>query len=264
MTFEAMNAEVEAPANTTVATQQSTLAMISANDAAMVDSEDDHADATGDAAMRAVAYIRVSSATNADGDSMVRQFIACNAHAARAGLTISAVFMDAAVKGADPVDQRGGFSALLAFCADNGVHTILVENASRFARDLVVQEVGYRMLCDRGYDLVASDDPDAFAGDTPTAVMVRQILGAVAQFEKAGIVQKLRGARERASAALGAHCNGRGRIYRAGRPDLIAAAKGLAADRSLRDVATELASQGYVTAGGKAFSASQVSRLIAA
>jgi hypothetical protein len=37
--------------------------------------------------------------------------------------------------------------------------------------------------------------PDAFLDDTPTAVMIRQILGSVAQLEKAMLVSKLRGAR---------------------------------------------------------------------
>ena len=39
--------------------------------------------------------------------------------------------------------------------------------------------------------------PDAFLDDGPTATMVRQILGAVSQFEKAMLVAKLKGARER-------------------------------------------------------------------
>ena len=79
----------------------------------------------------------------------------------------------------------------------NGVHTIVVETANRFARDLMVQETGYAMLKERGIDLIAADRPDAFLDDTPTATMVRQILGVVSQFEKAMLVSKLRGARER-------------------------------------------------------------------
>jgi hypothetical protein len=40
-------------------------------------------------------------------------------------------FYDAAVSGADPVDSRPGFVALLAYCTEHGVTTVLVENASR-------------------------------------------------------------------------------------------------------------------------------------
>jgi DNA invertase Pin-like site-specific DNA recombinase len=68
----------------------------------------------------------------------------------------------------------------------NGVRTIIVETASRFARDLIVQETGWRFLRNAGVTLVAVDSPDSFLDETPTAVLVRQVLGAVAQFEEAG------------------------------------------------------------------------------
>jgi DNA invertase Pin-like site-specific DNA recombinase len=61
--------------------------------------------------------------------------------------------------------------------------------------------VGYALLTREGFTLIAADDPDAFTADTPTARMVRQILGAVAEFEKANLVAKLRGARDRKAAA---------------------------------------------------------------
>ena len=44
--------------------------------------------------------------------------------------------------------------------AANGCRTIIVETASRFARDLMVQEVGHAMLKERGIELVAADSPD--------------------------------------------------------------------------------------------------------
>lgn len=56
----------------------------------------------------------------------------------------------------------------------NGVRTIIVETANRFARDLIVQETGHRMLRELGIELSAADSPDSFMDDTPTAVMVRQ------------------------------------------------------------------------------------------
>ena len=86
--------------------------------------------------------------------------------------------------------------------ASNGVRTIIVETANRFARDLIVQETGFAMLKERGVDLIAADKPDAFLDDTPTANLIRQVLGAVSEFEKAMVVSKLKGARERKRAAL--------------------------------------------------------------
>ena len=44
------------------------------------------------------------------------------------------------------------------------------------------------------------DDPEHFTTDTPTAKLIRQALGAVAEFEKASLVAKLKGARDRKAA----------------------------------------------------------------
>jgi hypothetical protein len=46
---------------------------------------------------------------------------------------------DAAVSGADPIDARTAFTDMMAFCGNGGPKVVLVENASRFARDLIVQ-----------------------------------------------------------------------------------------------------------------------------
>jgi DNA invertase Pin-like site-specific DNA recombinase len=70
------------------------------------------------------------------------------------------------------------------------VRTIIVETASRFARDLMVQEVGHAKLRERGIDLIAADNPGSFIDDTPTAKLVRQVLGAISEFDKAITVAK--------------------------------------------------------------------------
>jgi DNA invertase Pin-like site-specific DNA recombinase len=62
-----------------------------------------------------------------------------------------------AVSGADPIASRPGFQAMLERIAGNGVRTIIVETANRFAGDLMVQEVGWAMLRDMGVSLVAVD-----------------------------------------------------------------------------------------------------------
>jgi len=68
----------------------------------------------------------------------------------------------------------------------------------------------------QGITLLPVDGPDYFTDETPTAVMVRQILGAVSQFEKTSLVQKLRQARERkrlkAGVKAGRQCRQRQRL----------------------------------------------------
>jgi len=134
----------------------------------------------------AVAYYRTSSAANVgpDKDSLARQREAVAAYAKAHGLMIVREFYDAAVSGAHPIDQRPGFLAMLQYLHSNGARVILLETASRFARDLAVQLAGHDLLKARGIELIPVDAPEHFQDETPTAIMVRQILGAVAQFEK--------------------------------------------------------------------------------
>ena len=213
---------------------------------------------------RAIAYFRTSSETNvgADKDTLQRQAVA--KYAQSAGYELIAEYSDDGIKGADPVDQRPGFADMMKHIAGNGVRTIIVETASRFARDLIVQETGWRYLKDAGITLIAADSPDAFLDDTPTAVMIRQILGSVSQFEKA----KLKGARDRKKAATG-KCGGR-KNYEERNPEMVALAKKLTRytvngrKRSLRDVAAELEAAGHTTADGKRYAATAVSRMISA
>ena len=173
------------------------------------------------------------------------------------------------MKGADPVDQRPGFAAMLERIAGNGVRVILVETASRFARDLIVQETGFRFLQGLGVTLIAADSPDAFLDDTPTAVLIRQVLGAVSQFEKAALVAKLRGARERKRRDTGKKVEGR-KNYAELNPEAVALAKRLAhyptngRMRSLRQIAAELETAGHVTGAGKRYAATAIAKMIAA
>ena len=106
----------------------------------------------------AIAYLRTSSAANVgpDKDSEKRQRLAIEAYAKHAGYELVGEFYDPAVSGADPIETRPGFAAMLERIESNGVKTIIVETANRFARDLMVQEAGFAMLQERGINLVAA------------------------------------------------------------------------------------------------------------
>jgi len=100
---------------------------------------------------------------------------------------------------------------------------------------------------------------------TPTAEMVRQILGAVSQFEKASLVAKLRQARERIRAETG-RCEGRRPVPAA----VVAQARRLARKnprtgkrRSLREIAAELAKLGHCGPSGKPYFPASVSHMLA-
>ena len=75
----------------------------------------------------------------ADKDSDKRQRAAIEAFAKRERLGIVEEFYDPDASGADPIETRPGFSTLLDRIEGNGMRTVLVEDASRFARQLTVQ-----------------------------------------------------------------------------------------------------------------------------
>ncbi len=119
-------------------------------------------------------------------------------------------FRDEGVSGTKELDDREGLSDLLARIRSNGVRVVLVERADRLARDLIVGELILNQLRELGVKVIAADSgTELTAGDDdPTRTLIRQVLGAVAQFEKAVIVSKLKAARVRKRRATG-RCEGR-------------------------------------------------------
>lgn len=158
----------------------------------------------------AVAYFRTSSLSNVgdDKDTLKRQKDAVETYAKKNKIQIVNEFYDKGISGTVSIHEREQFTELLAYLKSNGAKIILVENASRFARDLTVQLVGNKMLKELGYELICVDAPNFFTEETPTAIMIQQILGSVAQFEKANLVAKLKGARIRIRREKG-RCEGR-------------------------------------------------------
>ncbi len=217
----------------------------------------------------AVAYLRTSSASNvgADKDSEIRQRQAITGYAKRAGFEIVAEYYDAAVSGADPIQDRKGFSALLDRIDSNGVRTVIVEDVSRFARELMAQELGISLLIARNVCLLTSNGDDLTNSDDPSRKMMRQIAGAFAEYEKARLVAKLKVARDRKREATG-KCGGR-KAHAEIRPEVVAEAKRLhrispltGQRRSLREIARELAAMGHTKQDGSAYHPTTVANMI--
>jgi DNA invertase Pin-like site-specific DNA recombinase len=218
---------------------------------------------------KAVAYLRTSSRTNvgADKDSDKRQRAAIEAYAKIAGYELVDTFYDAAVSGADPVSERSGFAEMLERLMSNGARTIIVESPDRFARDLMVQLAGHDMLKARGVTLIAASAPTHFVEDTPTAVLVRQVLGAVAEFEKTTLVAKLAAARRRKRIATGEKVEGR-KSHAEARPEVVKLVKALARRKpkggklSLRAISAELAARGVLNERGRPFNPKSVANML--
>lgn len=160
---------------------------------------------------KAVGYLRCSGMGQVDGDTWDRQQDSINKYAAANDIEIVEWFRDESVPGKTEMHNRPGLAACMARVESNGVKLVLVEISDRLARDSMVSELIIREFQKSGVRVIsASGGVDLTAGDdtNPTAKLVRQILAAVAEFDRCVIVLKLRAARERLRAKNG-KCEGR-------------------------------------------------------
>jgi DNA invertase Pin-like site-specific DNA recombinase len=154
---------------------------------------------------------------------------------------------------------------------DNRVRTVVVEDDSRFARQLVVQEVGIVALIERGVRVLTASGDDLTATDDPFKVAMRQIAGVFAQLERARLVGKLKAARDR-KRTTGVKVEGRksyaeidardhdGQMIKLARKLRRKSPKG--GRRSLREVASQLANDGFLSHSGKPYGATAVARML--
>jgi DNA invertase Pin-like site-specific DNA recombinase len=227
--------------------------------------------------IKAISYLRTSSLTNAskgsdkkaksnerrEKDSETRQRTAILAYAQASGFDVIDEFYDVGVAGTVAVQDRPQFSALLDRIEGNGVRHVIIEDASRFARDLMVQEGGLAMLALRGVTVLTASGDNLTDTTDPLRKMMRQIIGAVVEAEKARLVAKLKGARDRKSAEIGMRIEGAS--YARTRPEVVTALAELREahpDWSQDRLAEGLEERGILNANGKRLAQVQVSRLL--
>jgi DNA invertase Pin-like site-specific DNA recombinase len=158
---------------------------------------------------KAHAYLRVSGKGQVDGDGFPRQLKAVRDYATAHDMKIVNVYREEGVTGTKESMDRPAFAEMMTALHSNGVRTIVIEKLDRLARDLMVQEATIADLQKHGFTLVSVAEPDLMATD-PTRILMRQLMGAVAQYDKCQVVLKLRGARIRAKAkAQDGRCEGR-------------------------------------------------------
>lgn len=154
-------------------------------------------------------YIRVSGLSQVDKDGPERQREAirefCKAH----NLTLVDVFFEAGVSGTKESLDRPAFQDMihaLEICASAGrpVEAVVVENMDRIARDLMVSELIFKECRTFKLKVFSIDqgcvDMAVDAGD-PTRKLIRQIFGALAEWNKSMLVQRMHHARMKKKAA---------------------------------------------------------------
>jgi DNA invertase Pin-like site-specific DNA recombinase len=211
--------------------------------------------------MKAYAYLRVSGKGQVEGDGFERQLLAIKKYGLAHNIRIVKVFREQGVSGTTDWDDRKAFTEMMAELLANGTRTVLVENLSRLARDLMVQESIIRDFREKRLELVSVAEPD-LDSDDPARVLMRQMMGAFHQYEKAMLVAKLRGARQRKKARTGA-CEGRkGYGFHAEEQTIVERIKALRGEGlPLQKIADRLNRKGMKTRMGKQWTAVQVNRV---
>ncbi|WP_260740099.1 recombinase family protein [Tunturiibacter lichenicola] len=142
-----------------------------------------------------------------EGDGFTRQLAAIKKHATAKGVKIVGIFREEGISGTKDLENRPALQDLLVALHSNGTKLVLVERLDRLARDLMIQESIIADMKRHGFEIVSVAEPD-LCSDDPSRTLMRQMLGAFAQYERAIIVQKLRGARQRSRVKTG-RCEGR-------------------------------------------------------
>ncbi len=159
---------------------------------------------------KAFSYLRVSggSQINQGGFPRQRETVLRYAKASRVELVDE--FLDGGVKGTTAGDDRPGLAELMYQLAADGVSLVLVERADRLSRDLMVGELILKSFRDLGVQVVAADSgTDLTVSDAePSRVLIRQMMGAVAQYDKTLLVSRMRAGKLRKNKALGRSCEG--------------------------------------------------------
>lgn len=149
--------------------------------------------------MRAIGYVRVSSQEQRYGRGLGTQEAAIRAYCKQIGLRLVSVARDKAKSGSNGLDTRVGLAEALRACEAGSADVLVVDDYSRLARDLILQETTIQQLAAAGVKVVSVTEPEG-EGDQHTRDLIRQVLGAVNQYNRAVIRAKMEAGRARAVA----------------------------------------------------------------
>lgn len=157
--------------------------------------------------MKAIGYIRVSTDEQAEhGAGLDIQRDAIVAYCTERGIELAATFADEGISGTDGLDARLALAdALMELGPDV---ELVIYRLDRLARDLMLQETLLAEAWRTGATVASCSatervycQPDN--PDDPARRLIRQVLGAVADYERSVIAQRMRNGRRRKIAAVG-------------------------------------------------------------
>jgi DNA invertase Pin-like site-specific DNA recombinase len=152
--------------------------------------------------MRIVGYIRVSTNRQVErGFGLDVQERTVRAWIRSGGHTLTRIHRDEGVSGSNGLADRIGLVDALEEIRDGKATGLVVPRLDRLARDLIVQEQilsevrrlkGEVFSCSAAEAGYLTDDPD-----DPSRKLIRQVLGAVSEYERSMVALRLRSGRRR-------------------------------------------------------------------
>jgi hypothetical protein len=198
------------------------------------------------------------------GSDLNQRRAAIDAYAARTGFEIIAEFEDLA-QNMDRAEARPGFAALLKQICVEGPSTIILGTVADLAADAISRKVVFLTLRERGIEIIAADDPDAFRLDSREDELIARALELSLTLDQAIAAAGTRAA-QRARTKAGKSWR---RTYAEMVPDATLCAKKLnqmsiktGPRLSLREISAKLAQSGFLTRDGKPYHPEAIRRML--
>lgn len=145
-----------------------------------------------DKQLKLIGYCRVSTENQKDEGTIEHQVKDIENYAKQNGHHLAKVFRDNGVSGSLEWHQREGMVELFNFMSEHrDIDGVLIYKLDRLARDLRVQEnIIYDLQEKRKKTIISIKEPDLDSKDI-TRVLFRQMLSAVAQYERGLITMRM-------------------------------------------------------------------------
>jgi DNA invertase Pin-like site-specific DNA recombinase len=222
---------------------------------------------------RVIGYLRVSTTEQVNGFGLDVQENSILDYCKANQLRLVDLHTDQGQSGSNGLDTRVALAETLARLKAGEADALVVYRLDRLARDLILQETLVQRLSAQGTPVLSATEDVDTDSDDPTKVLIRHIVGAVSQYERAVIRGRMMAGRA-AKAAAGGFIGGRppygftvvnGEVV----PDpaeqeVVQLVRQLASSGlSLRDIGAELDEKDYRPRTGKAWHPNTVRRILA-
>jgi site-specific DNA recombinase len=134
-------------------------------------------------------YVRVSTLDQVEyGRGLEIQKEAISEYCKKNGLTLDKFYEEHGVSGG--LDKRPALAELQSDVSSGLIDTVIITRLDRLARNLLVQESILGDFQEKGASVISIDEPDILSID-PSRILLRQMKGAINQYEKAMIVIRM-------------------------------------------------------------------------